>query len=186
MKLTKEQALQHFSQLLDKQIARNARMKEDTEFTDFSACAPLIIGVCAGDGIGPAITAEAERILRFMLAEDVAAGKVEIRTIEGLTIENRLEKGKAIPDDVLAELKACHLILKGPTTTPDAGDKKNVGSANVAMRRELDLFCNLRPVRIPELGIDWAFFRENTEGAYAMGEAGFEVDGVSLDFTVAT
>ncbi|MBR5502425.1 MAG: isocitrate/isopropylmalate dehydrogenase family protein, partial [Oscillospiraceae bacterium] len=138
------------------------------------------------DGIGPAITAEAERILRFMLAEDVAAGKVEIRTIEGLTIENRLEKGKAIPDDVLAELKACHLILKGPTTTPDAGDKKNVGSANVAMRRELDLFCNLRPVRIPELGIDWAFFRENTEGAYAMGEAGFEVDGVSLDFTVAT
>ena len=186
MKLNKEQALAHFSQLLDQQIARNARMKEDTEFTDFAACAPLIIGVCAGDGIGPAITAEAERILRFLLAEDVASGKVEIRTIEGLTLENRLAKGKAIPDDVLAELKACHLILKGPTTTPDAGDKKNVGSANVAMRRELDLFCNLRPVRIPELGIDWAFFRENTEGAYAMGEAGFEVDGVSLDFTVAT
>ncbi len=45
----------------------------------------------------------------------------------------------------------------------------NVKSANVAMRKKLDLFANMRPVKVPEEGIDWTFFRENTEGGYAIG-----------------
>ena len=75
---------------------------------------------------------------------------------------------QAIPDDVLSELKQCDVILKGPTTTPQAGDGlPNIESANVAMRKALDLFANVRPVRIPDEGIDWTFFRENTEDIYA-------------------
>ncbi|MBQ6555179.1 MAG: isocitrate/isopropylmalate dehydrogenase family protein, partial [Firmicutes bacterium] len=79
------------------------------------------------------------------------------------------------------------VIHKGPTTTPRAGDKVNIESANVAMRKELDLFANVRPVRIPEEGIDWTFYRENTEGSYTLGSKGFEIDeDLAFDFTVAT
>lgn len=163
-------------------------MKQDTEFVDYTKLDPIIIGVCGGDGIGPVITAQAQRVLEFLLRDEVAAGKVEFRTIDGLTIERRVECNKAIPDDVLEELKACHVILKGPTTTPRAGDPwPNVESANVAMRRELDLFANLRPVKVPEQGIDWIFFRENTEGAYTLGSQGVDVDEeLAVDFTVTT
>jgi isocitrate dehydrogenase (NAD+) len=141
-----------------------------------------------GDGIGPAITGQAHRVLEFLLQNEVRAGRVEFRVIDGLTIENRAGVGKAIPDDVLEEIKKCHVILKGPTTTPRAGDPwPNVESANVAMRKALDLFANVRPVKVPDQGIDWLFFRENTEGAYAVGSKGVHVtDGLSVDFTVTT
>jgi isocitrate dehydrogenase (NAD+) len=89
---------------------------------------------------------------------------------------------------VLAELRKCHAVLKGPTTTPQQGDPwPNIESANVAMRRELDLFANVRPVRVPEEGIDWIFFRENTEGAYILGSRGVRVtDDLAFDFTAVT
>ncbi len=184
---TKE-ALQRFEKLIEMQRARVEKMKAQGDFVDYPALDKIIIGVCGGDGIGPVITHEAERVLRFLLAEDVANGRIEFRDIDGLTIENRVAAMKAIPDDVLAELKQCHVILKGPTTTPRAGDPwPNIESANVAMRKELDLFANVRPVKVPAQGIDWTFFRENTEGVYTMGSLGFEVeDGISLDFTVTT
>ena len=55
------------------------------------------------------------------------------------------------------------------------------------MRKELDLFANVRPVRIPEQGIDWTFYRENTEGAYAVGSKGVNVtEDLGVDFTVVT
>ncbi len=55
------------------------------------------------------------------------------------------------------------------------------------MRKALDLFANVRPVKIPEEGIDWTFFRENTEGAYAVGSKGVNVDDdLSMDFVVTT
>lgn len=183
-----DRAAQHFSQIIRQQLERIERMKQDTEFVDYTKLDPIIIGVCGGDGIGPVITAQAQRVLEFLLRDEVAAGKVEFRTIDGLTIERRVECNKAIPDDVLEELKACHVILKGPTTTPRAGDPwPNVESANVAMRRELDLFANLRPVKVPEQGIDWIFFRENTEGAYTLGSQGVDVDEeLAVDFTVTT
>ena len=134
------------------------------------------------------ISKEAERVLRFILADMVDAGKVEFVTIEGLTLENRIAHKKGIPDDVMAELKSCHIILKGPTTTPQKGSgMPNIESANVAMRKALDLFANIRPVRVPEEGIDWVIFRENTEGAYAVGNAGVNVtDDLAIDFTVTT
>ena len=182
-----EQATEHFQALLRAQLERCERMKHDGDFDDYDKMDNLVIGVVGGDGIGPYICAEAERVLRHMLAPEIAAGRIVFRDIEGLTIENRIAKGKAIPDDILAELKKCNVILKGPTTTPDAGDKgPNVGSANVAMRRELDLFANVRPVKVPAEGIDWTFFRENTEGGYAVGDKGVGLEGLSVDFTITT
>lgn len=183
-----EAAKEKFGQLLEEQLKRVEMMKAEGDFIDYKKLDKIIIGVCGGDGIGPAITAQTQRILEFLLHEDVNEGKVEFRTIDGLTIERRAELQKAIPDDTLTELKKCHVILKGPTTTPRKGDPwPNVESANVAMRKELDLFANVRPVKIPEQGIDWTFFRENTEGAYAVGSKGVHVnDDLCVDFTVVT
>ena len=180
-------ASEHFAKIVEEQLARVERMKQDPGPIDYDALDKIIIGCCGGDGIGPAITAEAERVLQAVLKDEVASGKIEFRDIEGLTIENRIAVNKAIPDDVLEEIKACHIILKGPTTTPSKGDGPNIESANVAMRRELDLFANVRPVSVPELGIDWTFYRENTEGEYVLGSRGIHIDeDVSFDFRVIT
>ena len=181
-------ATEKFAALLEKQLARVERMKADNEMIDYTKLDKLIIGIVGGDGIGPMITAEAQRILETLLADKIRAGKVELRMIEGLTIENRLAQNKAIPDDIMEQLKACHVILKGPTTTPDAGDGcKNLESANVAMRKGLDLFANVRPVKVPEQGIDWCFFRENSEGIYAVGTEGVNVtEDLGVDFTIET
>ena len=181
-------ATEKFAALLQTQLERSDRIKADTEFTDFAKKDQIVIGVCGGDGIGPIICKESARVLEYMLKDDVASGKVVFKFIDGLTIENRVAANKAIPDDVLDELKKCDVILKGPTTTPQAGDPwPNIESANVAMRKALDLFCNMRPVKVPEKGIDWTFFRENTEGAYAVGSCGVNVsDDLAVDFVVTT
>jgi len=181
-------ALEKFRKILEDQAARVEDMKSQGDFVDYDALDAIKIGVCGGDGIGPTITAAAREVLEYVLADEISRGKIEFTDIEGLTLENRIEKGKAIPDDVLAELKACHIILKGPTTTPQKGSgMPNIESANVAMRRELDLFANIRPVRVPEKGIDWCIFRENTEGAYAVGSRGYNVtEDIAVDFTVTT
>lgn len=183
-----KEAAEKFAALVQMQLERNERIKAEKEFTDYKSLDKIIVGVCGGDGIGPIITNEAARVLRHLLADDVKSGRIEFRTIDGLTIENRAAQHKAIPDDVLAELKKCHVILKGPTTTPRAGDPwPNVESANVAMRKELDLFANVRPVKVPGEGIDWTFFRENTEGGYAVGSRGINIDDeLAFDFVVTT
>lgn len=181
-------AVDKFEKLLESQLARVERMKNAKGFVDYSKLDKIIIGVCGGDGIGPVITNESYRILRHLLEDEVKNGKIEFRNIDGLTIENRVKAMKAIPDDVLEDLKACHVILKGPTTTPRAGDPwPNIESANVAMRKELDLFANVRPVHVPDKGIDWTFFRENTEGGYTLGSSGVNVtDDLAFDFVVTT
>ena len=183
-----EAAKEQFGKLLEKQLKRVEDMKSQGDFVDYSKLDKIVIGVCGGDGIGPAITGQAQRVLEYLLKGEVEKGRVEFRVIDGLTIERRAAEMKAIPDDVLAELKACDVILKGPTTTPRKGDEwPNVESANVAMRKELDLFANVRPVRIPEQGIDWTFYRENTEGGYAAGKEGIHVtEDLGIDFTIAT
>jgi len=174
-------AEQAFQKLLEEQLERIRNM--NGEKTDFATKKQVTIGVIDGDGIGPIITAQATRVLEKLLAEEIAAGSIVIRQIEGLTIENRMACGKAIPDDVLAEIKTCDVLLKGPTTTPMGGKME---SANVAMRRELDLYANCRPVCIPEKNIDWMFFRENTEGEYVLGSRGVELPGMAVDFKVTT
>ena len=179
-----EQAAAHFRTLLTEQLNRQARMSQGSPAKDFSRMERIVIGLIPGDGIGPILMAQARRVLEKLLAAELAVGRVELRDIEGLTIENRTAQGKAIPDEVLASIKDCDVLLKGPTETPKGG---TLESANVAMRRELDLFANVRPVSVPELGIDWTFFRENTEGEYALGSRGIEVPGMlSMDFKVTT
>ncbi|HHQ44846.1 MAG TPA: isocitrate/isopropylmalate dehydrogenase family protein, partial [Candidatus Altiarchaeales archaeon] len=183
-----EKAKEHFGKILAEQVERVEEMKKTQGFTDYKSLNPIRIGVIGGDGIGPSITECAKNVLEFMLKDEVASGKIEIVNIDGLTIENRAKVGKAIPDDVLSEIKKCHVLLKGPTTTPKKGDSwPNIESANVAMRRELDLFANVRPVKVPAEGIDWIFFRENTEGAYILGSKGVNAtEDIAVDFTVAT
>lgn len=181
-------AKEKFEAVLRSQLERNEKINADKEDTDFASLDKIVIGICGGDGIGPIITDSAKTVLEYLLADDVKSGKIEFKIIDGLTIENRVAHMKAIPDDVMEELKSCHVILKGPTTTPKKGDPwPNIESANVAMRKALDLFANVRPVRVPEEGIDWTFFRENTEGSYAVGSQGVAVtDQLSVDFCVTT
>jgi len=179
-----DQAVESFRTLLTEQLARQERIAAGAQVKDFAKMDKIVIGICGGDGIGPIITREGERVLRYLLQEEVDAGKIEIRTIEGLTLEKRMEVGKAIPDDTLAALKECDVILKGPTTTPHGG---NMESANVTMRRELDLYANVRPVSVPEEGIDWIFYRENSEGEYVLGSRGVEIpQKLAMDFKVTT
>lgn len=183
-----EQAKNHFTDLIEEQLARVERLKNEKEWVNYKKLKPIIVGIIGGDGIGPIISKHAKQVLDILLKDDIEAGKVELREIEGLTIENRAKQMKAIPDDVLEEIKECHVLLKGPTTTPRKGDKwPNIESANVTMRRELDLFANIRPVKVPEKNIDWMFFRENTEGAYVLGSKGVNVnDDLAIDFKVIT
>ncbi len=180
--------LKAFEQIVKEQLERVERLKSQEEYLDYKTLPKVVIGLIEGDGIGPIIVGQAKRVLDQLLAPELAAGKMEIRLIEGLTIENRVAHMKAVPDDVLAAIKDCHLLLKGPTTTPEKGDGlPNIESANVALRRELDLFANVRPVSIPEEGIEWIFFRENTEGEYVLGSRGVEIgEDIAIDFKVTT
>jgi len=183
-----EKAKEYFGQIVEEQLERVEGLKKAQDWIDYSQLKPIIIGIIGGDGIGPFIAKESRRVLEFILQEELKSGKVEFRNIEGLTIENRAEQNKSIPDDILEEIKNCNVILKGPTTTPRRGDPwPNIESCNVSMRRYLDLFANVRPVKVPKEGIDWMFFRENTEGAYIMGSKGINVtDDLAFDFKVIT
>ena len=177
-------AVEQFRKLLCQQAARQERMEKNAPAKDFSKMEKTVIGVIGGDGIGPIIMEQALRVLKKLLKEELASGKAELREIGGLTLENRLAQGKAVPENVLAQIKTCDVLLKGPTATPKGG---SLESANVTLRRELDLYANVRPVCIPNEGIDWTFFRENTEGEYALCSLGIELPGkLTMDFKVTT
>ena len=174
-----------FRNLLMEQMERVEKMEESAgKKKDFKSLPVITIGICPGDGIGPSISEQAVRVLESVLSEEIAAGKIRLKQIDGLTIERRLAEMKAVPDDVMEEIRECDVLLKGPTTTPKGG---SLESANVALRRALDLYANVRPVSVPEEGIDWIFCRENTEGEYAVGSRGIEIPGkLSIDFKVIT
>lgn len=174
-------AVDSFRVLLNEQLDRIEHMS--AEKVDFTKKGVVTIGLIDGDGIGPFIMRQARRVLEKLLEQDIAAGKVVLKNIQGLTIENRLALNKSVPEEVLSEIKTCDVLLKGPTTTPMGGKME---SANVTLRRELDLYANTRPVTIPEEGIDWMFFRENTEGEYVLGSRGVELPGMAVDFKVTT
>lgn len=184
MKYNIEEYCNHFRKLLESQLLRCERMEKESGRCDFSKKEKIIIGVIGGDGIGPIIVDVAKKVTEKLLCEEISKGKVEIRVIEGLTIENRMAKNQSVPEDVLNDIKNCDVLLKGPTTTPKGG---NMESANVTLRRELDLYANVRPVCIPEKNIDWIFYRENTEGEYVLGSSGIEVpEKLAFDFKVTT
>jgi isocitrate dehydrogenase (NAD+) len=183
-----EKAKAHFERLVHQQLDRIERMKSEESWVDYRKLATINVGVLGGDGIGPSIAAHSVTVLRELLKDELKSGKVVFTDIEGLTIENRAKNNTAIPEDVLEEIRKHHVHLKGPTTTPRKGDPwPNIESCNVAMRRYLDLFANVRPVKVPKEGINWVFFRENTEGAYVLGSSGVNVDDdLAFDFTVTT
>jgi len=185
---TYDTAIGNIRKILQEQVERVQRIGKPVEWLDYSKLDRLVMGVIGGDGIGPIIAKETSRVLETLLRDDIRFGRVEIRQIEGLTIENRIKQMKPLPDEVLAEIKKCHVLLKGPTTTPEEGSgMPNIESANIAIRRAFDLFANVRPVRVPSEGIDWVFFRENTEGEYMLGSRGMMVTpDLALDFKIIT
>lgn len=182
------------AELIRSDFERIERMKADQEVTDFSKLDTITIGVMPGDGIGPIIMEQALRILRDLLAPELASGKVRIRIIEGMTFERRAALNESLPADVLAACKECNVLIKGPFVTPRAGEcfpdgtpMPNLVSANSLLRRGLDLFAAVRPIKIPEKGIDWCFFRENIEGEYIWGNKGIQVnEDLGFDFKVQT
>ena len=179
-----DRVVEQFRTLLTEQIARTERMERGAQAKNFAAMDKIVVGVAGGDGIGPIIMRETRRVMDALLADEIASGRVEIRDIDGLTIENRLALHQSVPADTLAAIKACNVLLKGPTTTPKGGTME---SANVTLRRELDLYANVRPVTVPEEGVDWIFYRENTEGEYVLGSRGVEIPGrLAMDFKVTT
>jgi isocitrate dehydrogenase (NAD+) len=181
-------AIGEFRKLLQEQVERTKKISQPADWIDYSKLENLVIGVIGGDGIGPIIAKEATKVLEFLVKDEINSGKVAIREIAGLSLENRIKLMKPLPEEVLSELRNCHVLLKGPTSTPDAGsDLPNIESANIIIRRTFDLFANVRPVRNPSQGIDWIFFRENTEGEYMLGSRGLMVTpDIALDFKVIT
>ncbi len=179
-----ENAVDHYRKLLLDQLDRCDRMAKAEPAVDYTKKTKIRIGILDGDGIGKIIVPQAKRLLNVLLKDEIDSGKIELVNIEGITIENRLALGKSVPDETLKAIKSCDVLLKGPTTTPKGG---TLESANVTLRRELDLYSNVRPVEIPEENISWTFFRENTEGEYVLGSKGIEIPGqLSMDFKVTT
>ncbi len=181
-------AQEEFAERLNSELDRIERMKEDSGIKDFSRLEKITVGVMPGDGTGPILMEQAMRIAEDLLKEEIASGKVEFRAIEGMTIENRIQKMQSLPDEVLAACRKCDVLVKGPFITPRAGDgMPNLVSANSLLRRELQLFAAVRPIRIPDKGIDWTFFRENIEGEYILGNRGIQAgEDLSIDFKICT
>ncbi|OUQ17428.1 isocitrate dehydrogenase [Lachnoclostridium sp. An14] len=181
-------AQERFGELISQEFERIEGMKAGQETVDFEKLNPIIIGVLPGDGIGPIIMEQALRVLKSLMAPELESGRLEIREIQGMTIENRAAKNQSLPDEVMEEVKKCHVLLKGPMVTPRASDPwPNLVSANSLLRRGLELFAAVRPIRIPEKGIDWTFFRENIEGEYIWGNKGIQVnEDLAVDFKVQT
>ena len=183
-----ELAKQKFGELIAEEYQRIERMKADNEVKDFSKMEKIVVGILPGDGIGPIIMDQAVRVLKALMEEEIASGHIVLRPITGMTIENRAAKLQSLPDEVFEEIKQCDVLLKGPMVTPRAGDPwPNLVSANSLLRRGLELFAAVRPIRIPEKNIDWTFFRENIEGEYIWGNKGIQVnEDLAVDFKVQT
>ena len=183
-----KKAQEAFGELIKGEFERIEKMKQGEEPVDFSTKKKIIVGILPGDGIGPIIMKQAVRVLKELAADEIASGKIELREIEGMTIENRVAKMESLPADVLEEIKKCDVLVKGPMVTPRAGDGlPNLVSANSLLRRSLELFAAVRPIKIPDKNIDWTFFRENIEGEYIWGNKGIQVnDDLAVDFKVQT
>ncbi len=118
-----------------------------------------------GDGIGPEVSAAARE------AVDATGVKIEWEVAE-LNPDIMAKTGQSLPPHVIESLERTGAGLKGPVTTPIAGGYTSV---NVALRKRLDLYANVRPVRslpglvtrFSDVKIDMVIFRENTEDLYS-------------------
>lgn len=181
-------AQEKFAALIKEDYKRIDRMNQAQEPLDFNKLDTIVVGILPGDGIGPVIMPLALRVMEALVGEDIASGKIQLRHIEGMTIENRVAKLESLPDECMEQIKQCHVLLKGPMVTPRAGDGlPNLVSANSLLRRGLDLYAAVRPIDIPDRNIHWTFFRENIEGEYIWGNKGIQVDeDLAVDFKVQT
>ncbi len=183
-----ENAQKKFGDLIRGEEARIGRMEECSEPLDFTKLDSIVVGIMPGDGIGPILMPLALQTMKELVGEEIASGKIVLKNIEGMTIENRVAKLNSLPEECLEEIKSCHVLLKGPMTTPRAGDGlPNLVSANSMLRRSLDLYAAVRPIDIKDKDIHWTFFRENIEGEYIWGNKGIQVDeDLAVDFKVQT
>lgn len=183
-----KKAMERFGALIREDFKRIETIKNAPARKDFKKLSHITVGILPGDGIGHYIMEQALRVAKYLLKDEMASGKVEFRTIPGMTIEERAQKNESLPAEVLEACKACDVLVKGPFVTPRSGDPwPNMVSANSLLRRALQLYAAVRPVRIPEKGIDWTFFRENIEGEYIWGNKGIQVDDdLAVDFKVLT
>ncbi len=118
-----------------------------------------------GDGIGPEVAFAARR------AVDATGVKIDWEIAE-LNSDLIIKTGQSLPETVVESLERTHVGLKGPVTTPIGG---GFSSVNVALRKRLDLYANVRPVhslpgvatRFQDVKIDMVIFRENTEDLYS-------------------
>ena len=101
------QAQEKFGELIQSEFERIERMKQDTEVKDFSKLDKIVVGILPGDGIGPIIMEQAVRVIKALIPDEIASGKVELRHIEGMTIENRAAKLQSLPDETWYLLTAC-------------------------------------------------------------------------------
>ncbi len=125
-----------------------------------------------GDGIGPEITAATLRVLD---AAEVSFDWDE--QLGGMAAQEEL--GTPLPDATVESIRHTGLALKGPLTTPVGSGFRSV---NVALRREFDLYANVRPARTLLPGgrfddVDIVLVRENTEGLYVGFETTIPVGG---------
>lgn len=187
-------AADKFTALIKGEEARISRMQQSEKPVDFASLDKIIVGILPGDGIGPILMPLALKVMKELIGEEIASGRVVLKPIEGMTIENRAAKNNSLPQECLEEIKTCHVLLKGPMCTPRAGEcfpdgtpMPNLVSANAMLRRSLDLYAAVRPITIKEHNIGWAFFRENIEGEYIWGNKGIQVDeDLAVDFKVQT
>lgn len=134
-----------------------------TRFTSLTETFMTRVVFIPGDGIGPSIT---EATLRIIEASGADLDWVEASAGFG-TFER---VGDPLPAETIAAIRETGLALKGPLTTPVGSGFRSV---NVALRREFDLYINLRPTRSFQgvssrfSNIDLILFRENTEGLYS-------------------
>jgi len=126
---------------------------------------PHKVTLIPGDGIGPEVSSAARR------AVDATGVSIDWEIAE-LNEKAILKAGTSLPQDVLDSLERTRVGLKGPVTTPIGGGYTSV---NVALRKKLDLYANVRPVRslpgvasrFSDVKIDMVIFRENTEDLYS-------------------
>ena len=159
-----DRAKEHFGKLLEVQMKRMEKIKSAPDWIDYGKLKPIRIGILGGDGIGPFIAAESKRVLEFVLKDEVKSGKVEITDIEGLTIENRAASNKRHPGRRPGRDQEVPRHPQGPDD--DAAQGRSLAEHRELQRRHAEGARPLRqrpPVRVPKQGIDWIFFRENTE-----------------------
>ena len=123
-----------------------------------------------GDGIGPEVVDAARRV--------VSATGVEVRwDVEEIGLRAFDRTGEALPDRAIASIRDNGVALKGPIETPAGA---GIRSANIALRKELDLYANVRPCRhyrgVPSLyeDVDLVVVRENTEDVYTASSSRWE------------